>query len=132
MIHMNKYILIVVFISSLISAGKVKAAEIIPDGEQNDYVVKFGDSYHNYIKGNHVRIDVSFKNLLDKMAEVTQELIVVNANNERVWDTRINLQLQPKQYFTVPFMVPVPQISGNYNLTIPKASGTSAVHLPLF
>jgi len=129
---MNKYILIVVFIFSLISFEKVKANEIIPIEAQIDYTVKFGDSYHNYAKGNRVRISVLFKNLTSKISDVAQELLVLNSNSEKVWKTRINLQLKPYQEFIVPIMVPVPELSGNYILTIPKTAAVSEEQLPLF
>jgi len=56
----------------------------------------------------------------------------LNTNNEKVWNTRINLQLKSSQEFTVPFMVPVPQLPGTYILTIPKTQIAVAEHLPLF
>lgn len=87
---------------------------------QEDYVVKFGDSYHNYVKGNMIRITLSFKNLKDNPVNVKQDIVVVNSNNEKIWNSRINLELNKGQEFKVPFMVPVPQLPGSYTLTIPN------------
>jgi len=75
-IRMNKLILILAFISGILSFSQIEAVGIMPVGDQNGYTVKFGDSYHNYAKGNRVRIGISFKNQTNKLADVSQELIV--------------------------------------------------------
>jgi hypothetical protein len=84
--------------------------------------MNFSDTYHNYVKGSHVRIDISFKNLKDSPVDINQEIVVLKAGGERVWDTKINMQLQQRQEFNLPFMLPVPEAPGSYTLTIPKDS----------
>lgn len=104
-----------------------------PIGEKHDeYTVKFGDSYHNYIKGSHARIGISFKNKTINSVDVKQELIVLDVKSEKVWSTHINLQLKPDQEFTVPFMVPMPLLPGAYTLTIPETTAASVQLLPIF
>jgi len=132
MIHLNKSVLILAFISGIIFLIDTKASGTGSVEQQDGYIVQFGDTYHNYIKGGHVRIGISFQNLKDKPVDAAQEIIVLNAEGERVWDTRINLPLQPYQEFTVPFMLPVPLVPGSYSLTIPKADGMIPEHLPVF
>jgi len=132
MIQKRIYIVSAVFISLLTFFGKVTAVETFGGKEQGNYSVKFGSSDHNYIKDNRVRIDVLFKNLSDKSIDVAQQLIVLNTNAQRVWKTQINIQLKPDQQYTVPFLVPVPQLPGNYTLTIPGDSTKAAEQRPTF
>jgi hypothetical protein len=132
MVSLNKYLLILLIIYGIISVYPHRAVGSITNGDQGGYIVKFGDSYRNYKKDNHVRIDVLFRNLTDKSIDVAQELIVLNANGKRVWKTQINIQLKTYQEFRVPFLVPVPQLPGNYTLTIPGDSINSADQPPIF
>jgi hypothetical protein len=132
MIHLDKNILILVFICGIISISHPVTAGNKAVEQQVSYIVKFGDTYHNYSKEGYVRIGISFKNIKDNPIDVKQEIIVLNAVRERVWDTKINMQLQPRQEFKVPFMLAVPKIPGSYTLTIPKDSGASAEEYPQF
>lgn len=128
----NLNILILGFISGILLFSQPKVFGMAAAGEQGAYVVKFGDSYHNYKKGNLIRIAVSFKNLKDIPVEIKQEIVVLTSNGEKVWNTRINLELKKNQNFTVPFMVPVPVLAGNYTLTLPESSGIRREQIPLF
>jgi hypothetical protein len=128
MIHLNRYIFILYFISGILPFSQLNVNGMAAAGGQDNYVVKFGDSYHNYKKENLIRIAVSFKSLRDKPVDVKQEIVVLNSNNEKVWNSRINLELKNSQEFTVPFMVPVPQLPGSYTLTIPNTTE----NLPFF
>lgn len=132
MVQMNKNILITVFIYLMLAFLHLNAA-ISDQGEpQKGYIVRLGDTYHNYSRGSHVRIGISFKSIQDKMVNVSQEIVVLDRQGVRVWDTRINLQLQPGQEFDVPFMAPVPEAPGSYTLTIPDTSRIEPDHIPSF
>jgi hypothetical protein len=132
MIQLYKDIFVSASICWMLSFSFPASAAMPQDNQKEEYTVRFGDSFHNYKKGSYIRIEISFKNLKGNQVDVAQDIIVINSENQRVWDTRINLQLQPDQEFKIPFRVPVPQAPGNYVLTIPNASGTSTEHLPLF
>jgi len=98
-------------------------------GEEKKYGVTFGDSYHNYLPGNLLRIGVVFKNNSSDSVKVSQELIVLDSAGVKIWDTVINLELLPDKGITVPLMVPVPQSTGTFDLTVTDtANGTGAVY----
>lgn len=101
-------------------------------GQQEKYLVKFGESFHNYSKGSYIKIDISFKNIIDSAVDVAQDIVVLNSLNQKIWDTRINIQLKPEQEFKIPFMLPVPEAPGNYKLTIPEFQGSSPEEIPGF
>ncbi len=131
MIQSVKNILVFLFIAWS-SLYELNASGSNQNNPQTRYTIEFGEAWHNYAKGSHIRMDILFKNLKEVPVAVMQDIIVLNSSGEKVWDTRINLDLKSLQEYKVPFMVPVPETPGSYTLTIPKLSETLQERLPVF
>ena len=63
----------------IVSGRNSRAAEGIASGEEKNYQVTFGESYHNYLPGSLLRIGVVFKNSSSEGLTVCQELVVVDS-----------------------------------------------------
>jgi len=94
--------------------------------DDQKYHVVFGESYHNYLPGSLIRLDVVFKNRCAEGLKVNQELIVKEKSGARVWKTMINLELTPNGISTIPLMIPAPKVSGVFILTPGDSAGLAA------
>jgi len=119
-------IVLIVGIFVIVSGRSSRAAEPASSGEEMKYEVTFGESYHNYLPGSLLRIGVVFKNTSSEGLTVSQELVVVDSAGVKAWNTVINLELLPSGSVTIPLMVPVPQFSGAFTLTIADAENVAS------
>ena len=108
------------------------ATGYLSSGKGNKYHVTFGNSYHNYLPGDLLRIGVVIKNNSSDSVKVSQELMVLDSAGIILWNTVINLDLLPKRSFTIPLMVPVPKFPGAFNLTIADTANRTGTVTPLF
>jgi len=118
MIRYTFRIILLLSLFMTIAGGSSLASGYLSSGERNKYLVTFGNSYHNYLPGELLRIGVLFKNNSSDSVKVSQKLIVLDSAGVKVWDTVINLELLPNKGITVPLMVPVPKFTGTFNLTV--------------
>lgn len=88
-----------------------------PSTSGRKYMVTFGESYSNYSPGSLMRIGVVFKNNSSDDVKVSQELMVLDSTELKVWKTVINLELLPNGSVTVPLLVPIPKFPGTFTLT---------------
>jgi hypothetical protein len=96
--------------------GSVNAYTASTSAEKKFQVV-FDESYHNYLPGQLMRIRVDFKNWLSNSLIISQELVVLDSANNKVWKTVINLELPPNGSTTIPLLIPVPKFTGIFILT---------------
>ena len=127
MFRLISRIVLIVGIFVIVFGRSSRAAEGIVSGEEKNYQVTFGESYHNYLPGSLLRIGVVFKNSSAEGLKVSQELIAVDSMGVKVWDTVINLELLPSGSITIPLMVPVPKIPGTFTLTLTDAENVASV-----
>ena len=106
------------------------ASSVRPPG--NKYEITFGESYHHYLPGSIMRMNVDFINNASDTLKVSQELILLDSLSTKVWRTVINLELPPDGRAAVPLMVPVPKQQGSFKLTILDQGGSVAVSTPSF
>lgn len=118
MFRLFSRIVLIVGIWVIVSGRSSRAAEGIASGEEKNYQVTFGESYHNYLPGSLLRIGVVFKNSSSEGLKVSQELVVVDSAGVKAWNTVINLELLPSGSITIPLMVPIPKRPGTFTLTI--------------
>jgi hypothetical protein len=125
---------IVLLLSLLIIAAGMNdwATGSCSSGVVKKYGVTFGDSYHNYLPGDFLRIGVVFKNNSSDSVKVSQELTALDSAGVRIWGTVINLDLLPNKGITVPLMVPVPKFQGAFNLTIADTANETGAVSALF
>ncbi|HZK93749.1 MAG TPA: hypothetical protein VFC67_06035 [Prolixibacteraceae bacterium] len=110
-------IVLILGIFVIISGRQSRAAGFVSSVEEMKYQVTFGDSYHNYLPGSLLRIGVIIKNNSSENVKISQELVVVDSAGVNMWNTVINLELQPKGSVTIPLMVPVGNLPGTFTLT---------------
>jgi hypothetical protein len=117
---------------TLISGENVRAIVYFPADTVIKYQVTFGESYHNYLPGKLLRIEVAFKNNSADELKVSQELVVLDSANNKTWKTIINLELQSKGSTSIPLLIPAPKFPGTYRLTTGDSSGKYGEENPLF
>jgi hypothetical protein len=117
---------------TLISGENVRAIVYFPADTVKKYQVTFGESYHNYLPGKLLRIEVAFKNNSSDKLNVSQELVVLDSANNKAWKTIINLELQSKGSTSIPLLIPAPKFPGKYRLTTGNSSGNYGAENPLF
>jgi hypothetical protein len=124
-----KVALLLIFLT--LGFGKISqgaASSVRPPGKK--YEITFGESYHHYLPGSLMRMNVDFKNSASDTLKVSQELVLLDSSSTKVWRTVINLELLPDGHSAVPLMVPVPKQQGSFKLTVLDQGGSVAVPVP--
>ena len=95
-----------------------------------DYQVTFGESYPDFLPGSLIRMEVTFKNNGTGVLGLSQELVVLDSMEAKIWKTLINLDLNPNGSQVIQLMVPVPKSPGVYTLTLGRSADLSASEIP--
>ncbi|MEI6677822.1 MAG: hypothetical protein WCL21_04390 [Mariniphaga sp.] len=106
------------------------ASSVRPPGKKCE--ITFGESYHHYLPGSIMRMNVDFKNSASDNLKVSQELVLLDSLSLKVWKTVINLELLPYSRTAVPLIVPIPKQQGSFKLTISDQGGGDSVPCPSF
>jgi len=132
MVRFTFRIILLLCLLVTISGRNSLATGYLSSGDGKKYLVTFGDSYHNYLPGDLLRIGVVFKNNSSESVKISQELMVLDSAGVKLWNTVINLDLLPNRNFTIPLMVPVPKFPGSFNLTVTESTDRRGDATPLF
>ena len=100
-------------------------------GGSKGYSVKFSDIYSNFLPGSVIRMDLTMKNFDPVRLPVSQELVVLDSAQMKVWKTVINIDLGPDQSQDIQLMIPVPQLQGTFKLTLGDVSDSFTGRIPL-
>lgn len=123
----RRFIWRVVLLFSLVSVKQAEGFAMTKYASDDQKCqVAFGESYHNYLPGSLIRLDVNFKNPTERNLKVSQELIVTDRKGSRFWNTIINLELIPKGDATIPLIIPAPKVSGIFYLTTGDTASSKA------
>jgi hypothetical protein len=85
---------------------------------QKGITAEFNVADRNYLPGSNIRMDVTFRNEQQTIESVTAQMEIIDEASNKVWDNRINFDLNPEQEFKVPLVITAPQQDGNYRITI--------------
>ena len=102
--------------AGLVSENSCHASAYFSVVHEKNYQVTFGPSNSDFLPGSLVRVEVIFKNSASDDLSVSQELVVLDSAEVKVWRTLINLPLEAGGSSAIQLMIPLPKKPGTYTL----------------
>lgn len=130
--HLTLKVALLLILITLVIGNSSQGAASSARTTEKKCEISFGESYHHYLPGSIMRMNVDFVNNASDTLKVSQELVLLDSLSLKVWKTVINLELFPYSRTAVPLIVPIPKQQGSFKLTILDQAGIVSVSVPSF